>query len=121
MAGSAREGSDRPVTTALAPGSWSASRSTPHWHRRTPGLTSFITYLETLLDENATCHLAWGAGLPPGVPSHLRSGDPAKLDAAGVNTSRVHVDFMVGGPDVAVTGLGPGGRVELLRENVWQF
>ncbi|MBB3733958.1 aminopeptidase [Nonomuraea dietziae] len=82
---------------------------------------SGVIYLETLLDENATCHLAWGAGLPPGVPAHLQSPDPAKLDAVGVNTSRVHVDFMVGGPDVTVTGLGPGGRTELLRNDVWQF
>ncbi|WP_246083012.1 aminopeptidase [Nonomuraea diastatica] len=82
---------------------------------------SGITYLETLLDENATCHLAWGAGLPPGAPAHLRTDDPARLDAAGVNTSRVHVDFMVGGPDVTVTGLGPGGKVVLLRNDAWEF
>ncbi|TDC99864.1 aminopeptidase [Nonomuraea deserti] len=82
---------------------------------------SGITYLETLLDENATCHLAWGAGLPPGAPAHLRTDDPARLDAAGVNTSRVHVDFMVGGPDVTVTGLGPDGKVVLLRNDAWEF
>ncbi|MFF0306902.1 aminopeptidase [Streptosporangium sp. NPDC004379] len=82
---------------------------------------SGITFMETLLDENATCHLAWGAGLPPGVPAHLRTDDPARLDAAGVNTSRVHVDFMVGGSDVTVTGLGPGGKVVLLRDDAWEF
>ncbi|TXK33939.1 aminopeptidase [Nonomuraea sp. C10] len=82
---------------------------------------SGITYLETLLDENATCHLAWGAGLPPGVPAHLRAREAADLDAAGVNRSRVHVDFMVGGPDVTVTGVGhDGGAVELLRDDEWQ-
>ncbi|MFI9561013.1 aminopeptidase [Nonomuraea endophytica] len=82
---------------------------------------SGITYMETLLDENATCHLAWGAGLPPGVPADLRSDDPALLDGAGVNTSSVHIDFMVGGPDVTVTGLAPGGNVVLLRDDTWQF
>ncbi|GAA4525896.1 MULTISPECIES: aminopeptidase [Nonomuraea] len=82
---------------------------------------SGITYLETLLDENATCHLAWGAGLPPGVPAHLRAREAADLDAAGVNRSRVHVDFMVGGPDVTVTGVRhDGGAVELLRDDEWQ-
>ncbi|NUR91307.1 MAG: aminopeptidase, partial [Nonomuraea sp.] len=78
---------------------------------------SGITYLDTLLDENATCHLAWGAGLPPGVPAHLRG-----KEAAGVNRSKVHVDFMVGGPEVTVTGIDRDGRsIELLREDVWQL
>ncbi|MDF5756492.1 aminopeptidase [Spongiactinospora sp. TRM90649] len=82
---------------------------------------SGITYLETLLDENATCHLAWGAGLPPGVPEPLRGLDAAGLDAAGVNVSTVHIDFMVGGPEVTVTGIGPdGGAIELLRDDEWQ-
>jgi aminopeptidase len=82
---------------------------------------SGVTYLETLLDENATCHLAWGAGLPPGVPEHLRTGDAAALDAAGVNVSGVHVDFMVGGPEVTVTGIEQdGGAIELLRDDEWQ-
>ncbi|WP_067180466.1 aminopeptidase [Microtetraspora niveoalba] len=83
---------------------------------------SGVTFLETLLDENATCHLAWGAGLPPGVPARLRARDAAGLDAAGVNTSGVHVDFMVGGPDVTVTGIGhDGGVIELLRDDEWQI
>ncbi|GAA2897633.1 aminopeptidase [Streptosporangium fragile] len=82
---------------------------------------SGLTFLETLLDENATCHLAWGAGLPPGVPEHLRGRDAAGLEAAGVNISGVHVDFMVGGPDVTVTGIGhDGGVIELLRDDEWQ-
>ncbi|MEU8248557.1 aminopeptidase [Nonomuraea sp. NPDC048916] len=82
---------------------------------------SGVTYLETLLDENATCHLAWGAGLPPGVPAHLRERDAAGLDEAGVNSSGVHVDFMVGGPDVTVTGIRHDGTViELLRGEEWQ-
>ncbi|GGO65997.1 aminopeptidase [Nonomuraea cavernae] len=83
---------------------------------------SGVTYLETLLDENATCHLAWGAGLPPGVPADLRDRDAAALDAAGVNTSGVHVDFMVGGPEVTVTGIRhDGATVELLRGDEWQL
>jgi aminopeptidase len=76
---------------------------------------SSTTFLETLLDENATCHLAWGAGLPPGVPPTMRGGN-----APGVNSSRVHIDFMVGGPEVTVTGLRRhGSPVVLLRNDEW--
>ncbi|WP_219508301.1 aminopeptidase [Nonomuraea ceibae] len=83
---------------------------------------SGVTYLETLLEENATCHLAWGAGLPPGVPAHLRDLAPAERAAAGINVSAVHVDFMVGGPDVTVTGITHDGvTVELLRDDAWQI
>jgi aminopeptidase len=76
---------------------------------------SGTTFMETLLDENATCHLAWGAGLEPGVPPALRG-----RQAPGVNSSRVHIDFMVGGPEVTVTGLRhDGSAVVLLRNDEW--
>jgi aminopeptidase len=76
---------------------------------------SQTTFLETLLDENATCHLAWGAGPRPGIPPALRD-----QNTPGVNTSRVHVDFMVGGPEVTITGLRHNGSaVMLLRNEEW--
>jgi aminopeptidase len=71
-----------------------------------------LTFYEPLLDENATCHLAYGAGIPACVEG----------DTGAVNRSAVHVDFMVGGRDVEVDGVLPGGsRVPLLREDTWQL
>ena len=73
-----------------------------------------LTFFDTLFDENATCHIAYGAGLSLGV-----EGDPPP---DGFNTSSVHTDFMIGGPEIAVDGLTRDGRtVPILRADVWQL
>jgi len=69
-------------------------------------------FCETLLDENATCHIAWGAGIPSVLPG-WRSLTGDQLRDAGVNQSATHVDFMVGGPGVTVTGLYADGTQTL--------
>jgi len=80
-----------------------------------------ITFRSTLLDENATCHIALGHGLAVGVQGGAgRDGD--QLRELGVNISSVHTDFMVGGPEVEVDGLDKGGGAEpLLRNDEWQL
>jgi aminopeptidase len=73
-----------------------------------------ITFSDTLFDENATCHIAYGGGYTEALT------DP-KADGANVD-STVHTDFMIGGPEVAVDGLTRDGRtVPLLRDDVWQL
>ena len=43
-------------------------------------------------------------------------------DRARLNRSAIHIDFMIGGDDVAVTGLtGSGERVPVLRGGAWQL
>jgi len=82
---------------------------------------SGVTFMETLLDENATCHLAWGFGLPQAVPG-ASDLSPEELDAIGVNPSAVHTDFMVGGPEVTVTGMDRNGRrVVILDKDEWRL
>lgn len=82
---------------------------------------SGVTFMETLLDENATCHLAWGFGINQAVPGASELS-PEQLDAKGLSVSAVHTDFMVGGPDVTVTGIRRDGtRVPLLRDDMWQL
>jgi aminopeptidase len=71
------------------------------------------TFFDTLYDENATCHIAYGFGVP-----EVFDGDPGE----GMNISSVHTDFMVGGPELAVDGITKDGTaVPILREDVWQL
>jgi aminopeptidase len=79
------------------------------------------TYFDILLDENATCHIAYGAGYPQGV----KGGDKMsheELAELGVNHSTVHTDFMIGGPEVAVYGVHKDGReVPVIVDDTWQL
>ena len=77
-----------------------------------------IVYQNTLFDENAASHIASGAGFTWTV-DHLDDGVPTR---ALVNESRVHTDFMVGGPDVEIDAVEPGGTVvPLLHGGEWQI
>ncbi len=70
-------------------------------------------FYDTLLDENATSHVAIGKAYD------LTVGDE---DRERANESEIHIDFMIGGDDVAVTGVTESGeRVPVLREGRWQL
>jgi aminopeptidase len=78
-----------------------------------------LVFQNTLFDENATCHIAYGAGLPMAVEG-TDGLTPDELIALGVNVSRVHTDFMIGGPEVDVDGLDREGRATpIMRDDVW--
>ncbi len=80
-----------------------------------------LTFYSVLFDENATCHIAYGAGVMHGVDGADKLG-PDELRERGVNVSSVHTDFMIGGPEVAVDGITHDGReIPILREDVWQL
>ena len=71
-------------------------------------------FYDTLLDENAASHIALGHGYETGV------SEPTDKDR--LNRSAIHTDFMIGGDDVAVTGVRRGGAtVTLLRGGSWQI
>ena len=70
------------------------------------------TYFNTLLDENAAAHIAFGAGF---------GGTRTEKPARGVNNATVHLDVMIGGPGFEVTGLTPKGkRVAVIADGLWQ-
>ena len=78
-----------------------------------------ITFYETLFDENATCHIAYGNGIDFTVDGAVGL-DADGRRAAGINVSTVHVDFMIGGPQVDVDAVtADGAEIPLLRNDVW--
>ena len=78
-----------------------------------------LVFLSTLFDENATSHIAYGDGIPYAVDGAQELETEQRLEL-GVNSSSVHTDFMIGGPEVAVDGVEAGGGiVPLIRDDVW--
>ena len=70
-------------------------------------------FFSTLLDENASSHIAFGTGFPFLVDDSERSR---------VNESGTHIDFMIGSPEMEVDGVTAGGeRVPVLRGGDWQI
>ena len=68
-------------------------------------------YYDTLLDENATVHIAFGSGY---------GGTRPTKPARGLNESPVHLDVMIGSPDFEATGVTANGRrVPLLSNGLW--
>jgi aminopeptidase len=80
-----------------------------------------LTFFNTLFDENAACHIAYGQSAGA-VDDDAAALDGDAQEGLGINQSSVHTDFMIGGPEVDVDGLtGDGTAVPLLRNNVWQL
>jgi aminopeptidase len=78
-----------------------------------------LVFQNTLFDENASCHVAYGSGLPFAVDG-VEGLDTDELIDGGINVSGVHTDFMIGGPEVEVDGLaGDGSATPILRDNAW--
>ena len=78
-----------------------------------------LVFSDTLFDENATCHIAFGAGFPEALGRDVPADE---LLDAGVNMSAIHTDFMVGSEDVDVDGLDAGGAATaIIRANAWQL
>lgn len=70
-------------------------------------------FYDTLLDENAASHIAFGNGITsaPGPDGEERA-----------NRSAIHIDFMIGSTELEVDGVtSQGDRVPVLRDGAWQI
>ena len=68
-----------------------------------------LLFYNTLFDENAACHLAFGEAYPECVKGG-EAMSKEELKAAGLNDSNTHVDFMVGTADLSIIGTTKDGR-----------
>ena len=70
-------------------------------------------FYDTLIDENAASHVALGSAYEFTVGAQ---------DIERINRSQIHIDFMIGSPEVDVTGVtADGERVPVLRGGAWQI
>ena len=74
-----------------------------------------ILFYNTLFDENAACHIAFGEAYPCLEGGQKMSKE--ELKARGLNDSITHVDFMVGTPDLRIVGTTHDGREIPVFEN----
>ena len=86
---------------------------------KSPIRESGILFYNTLFDENASCHLALGMGYSSCLKDFDRYS-PEEARALGVNDSMIHEDFMIGAPDLSITGITEDGQtVEIFKNGDW--
>jgi aminopeptidase len=78
-------------------------------------------FLNTLYDENASCHIALGSA----YRFSIEGGEemtPEEFEAAGGNSSMIHTDFMIGSSDMDIDGVTADGKLEpVMRSGEWAF
>jgi aminopeptidase len=88
----------------------------PH---NSPIAQSGVLFWNTLFDENAASHIALGQA----YSTCLIGGEKMateELAALGANESLIHVDWMIGGPEMSVDGISADGTPEpLMRNGDW--
>ena len=86
-----------------------------------PISNSNIIFFNTLFDENAACHLAFGRAYSSCVKNSENLTEE-QLEELGVNNSIIHVDFMIGTDDLEITGLTSDNKeIQIFSKGNWVF
>ena len=86
-----------------------------------PISNSGILFYNTLFDENASCHLALGRGFSNCI-KNFEKYSQQDFDEMGVNTSMIHVDFMIGCNDMDIVGVTKDGKkIQIFKNGNWAF
>ncbi len=84
-----------------------------------PISNSNIIFYNTLFDENAACHLAFGKAYPICILNGENLSEEELFDK-GANNSIIHEDFMVGTEDLNIDGITKDGKViPVFRSGNW--
>ncbi len=86
-----------------------------------PISNSKLIFFNTLFDENAACHLAFGRAYESCVKNADKYSEE-ELEKMGVNNSVIHVDFMIGTSDLEITGINKNGEtIKIFSNGNWAF
>lgn len=86
-----------------------------------PISNSKLIFFNTLFDENAACHLAFGRAYESCVKDADKYSEE-ELEKIGVNNSVIHVDFMIGTSDLEITGINKNGEtIQIFSNGNWAF
>lgn len=86
-----------------------------------PIQNSGLLFYNTLFDENASCHLALGMGFADTIRD-FQKYSLEECRQKGINDSMIHVDFMIGAPDMSIDAHTRDGRtVPIFRNGNWAF
>ena len=77
---------------------------------RSPVNQTGLVFYETLFDENACCHVAFGRAYTE-CAAGATTMSPEQREAIGLNESNAHEDFMIGTPTMNVYGIRADGSV----------
>ena len=82
---------------------------------------SGLLFYNTLFDENAVCHLAFGRGFTNTIKGYENYTE-AELHEMGINDSIVHEDFMIGTSDLSITAVCEDGKeIAIFNGGEWAF
>lgn len=80
---------------------------------------SGILFFNTLFDENASCHLAFGAAFKNNIKGYETMTDE-DFKKMKFNESMNHVDFMIGSKDLSIIGTKfDGTKVQIFKDGNW--
>lgn len=86
-----------------------------------PISNSKLIFFNTLFDENAACHLAFGRAYESCVKDADKYSEE-ELEKIGVNNSVIHVDFIIGTSDLEITGINKNGEaIQIFSNGNWAF
>ena len=80
-----------------------------------------ILFFNTLFDENACCHLAFGQAFEDNFKDYEKM-TREEMIKKGFNDSLIHVDFMIGSNDMNIIGITHGDEeIQIFKDGNWAF